>query len=32
MKMVMCVNHFMNCYIACCDGMYVIVKTFGTCT
>jgi hypothetical protein len=30
MKMVMCVNHFMNCYIACCDGVYVIVKNFSS--
>ena len=29
MKMVMCVNHYMNYYIACCDGVYVIVKTFS---
>jgi hypothetical protein len=28
--MVMCVNRYMNCYIACCDGVYVIVKTFGS--
>jgi hypothetical protein len=30
LKMAMCVNHYMNCYIACCGGVFVIVKTFSS--
>jgi hypothetical protein len=28
--MAMCVNRYMNYYIACCDGVCVIVKTFSS--